>query len=76
MHNLNDFGSACGELIGSDSTLDEQLDLNIHKEILWCSADAPDIEVNRREADLIRHHRLNSLEIGYNKWPPSKDGTA
>ena len=76
MHNLNDFGSACGELIGSDFTLVEQLDLNIHKEILWCSADTPDTEVNRREADLIRHHGSNNPEIGYNKWRLFKDGAA
>ena len=69
VHNINYFGSACGESIGADFTLDEQLDFTIRKEILWHSFDATDQEVNQREVDFIRKLQSNDPAIGYNKWP-------
>jgi hypothetical protein len=76
VHNVNYFGSASGELIGADFTLQEQLDFTIRKEILWHSVDATDQEVNRREVEFIRQHGSNNPAIGYNKWPPFRDGVA
>jgi hypothetical protein len=76
VYNVNYFGSACGETIGADFTLDEQLDFTIRREILWHSMDATDQEVNRRELELIRQFGSNNPAIGYNKWPQFKDGAA
>ena len=76
VYNVNYFGSACGEAIGADFTLDEQLDFTIRREILWHSMDATDQEVNRREVELIRQFGSNNPAIGYNKWPPFKEGAA
>jgi hypothetical protein len=74
VHNINYFGSACGELIGTDFTLEEQLDFTIRKEILWYSFDATDQEVNQREVEFIRKFHSNNPAVGYNKWPRFKSG--
>ena len=76
VHNINYFGSACGELIGADFVLEQQLDFTIRKEIIWHSFDAPDQDVNRREVELIRQFQSNNPAIGYNRWPRFVGGAA
>lgn len=41
----------------------------IRKNILWESRFASVSEVRRREAVLIREHRSNDPDTGYNRWP-------
>ena len=76
VHNINYFGSACGESIGFDFTLEQQMDFTIRKEILWHSFDATDQEVNRREVEFINQFQSNNPAIGYNKWPRFKESAA
>jgi hypothetical protein len=66
---INYFGSASSALIARDFSLDERRDFTIRKEILWESDSASDVEVNRKEVELIRELRANDSAIGYNQWP-------
>jgi len=66
---INYFGSADSELIAEDFTREERRDFTIRKEILWESEDATDREVHEKEMKLIKKHRANHPEIGYNQWP-------
>lgn len=65
----NYFGSASSELIGADHTPEQLRDFTIRREYLWESDTATDREVNEKEVELIRFHRSNDPEIGYNRWP-------
>ena len=72
VHNINYFGSANGELIGQDFTLEQQMDFVVRKEILWHSVNATDQDVNLREVEFIRKLSSNDPSIGYNRWPRFK----
>lgn len=69
---INYFGSARDALIARDFTRDQRRDFTIRKEILWESQDASDKEVSLHEVELIRGHRANDPEVGYNQWPAFK----
>ena len=66
---INYFGSANSDLIAKDFTREQRSDFTIRKEILWESASATDLEVNKREVELIRVLNSNDPAIGYNQWP-------
>lgn len=70
---INYFGSASNELIAEDFTREERRDFTIRKEILWESDSATDREVHEKEKELIRKHRANRPEVGYNQWPKPED---
>ena len=65
----NYFGSAKSALVAADFTPEELRDFTIRREVLWESATASDQEVNAKEVELIRLHRSNDPEVGYNRWP-------
>lgn len=65
----NYFGSASSKLIAKDFTWAELRDFTIRKQILWESAIASDSELRQAEVALIRKHRSNEPNIGYNRWP-------
>ena len=44
----------------------------VRREILWESEDAPQAEVDAREAEFIHALRANDPSVGYNKWPRLK----
>jgi hypothetical protein len=66
---INYFGSASSELIARDFSRDDRRVFTVTREILWESETASDSEVNAKEVELIRKHRSNDPEIGYNQWP-------
>jgi hypothetical protein len=66
---INYFGSADSRLIAGDFSREQRSDFTIRRQILWESDTAPDSEVNQMEIELIRKHRSNEPEIGYNRWP-------
>ena len=65
----NYFGSASSELIGCDFTPEELRDFTIRREVLWWSEIATDGEVRAKELELIRMHRSNDPQVGYNRLP-------
>ncbi|MCD4799260.1 MAG: GIY-YIG nuclease family protein [Methanosarcinales archaeon] len=70
---INYFGSASSELIEKDFTHEQRRDFTIRKVIIWESGTATDQEVNKKEVELIRLHRSNEPEIGYNQLPKFHD---
>ena len=66
---LTYFGSVDSQFVEADFSEAQKKDFSIRKEILWESNDATDKEVNVREVELIRAHRSNHPDVGYNKWP-------
>ena len=70
---INYFGSASSELIEQDFTHEQRRDFTIRKVIIWESETATDQEVNKKEVELIRLHRSNEPEIGYNQLPKFHD---
>ena len=44
-------------------------DHTIRKQILWESETATEAELSAKEVEMIRFHRANDPEIGYNRWP-------
>ena len=69
---INYFGSASSALIALDFDSDQRRDFTIRKEILWESDTASAEEASRKEVELIRQHRSNDPEVGYNQWPPPR----
>ena len=63
------FGSVPSERVAADFTPEELRDFTIRREVLWWSETATDSEVNAKEVELIRLHRSNDPEVGYNRWP-------
>lgn len=51
---------------------EQRRDYTVRKEILWESEIASEAELAAKEVEMIRLHRSNDPEIGYNKWPPFK----
>lgn len=66
---LTYFGSPRAELVAADFTPQERRDFTARKEILWQSETATDAEVRAKEIELIRLHRSNDPEVGYNRSP-------
>ena len=69
------FGSPDMDLVNADfATLPKelQLDYTIRKQILWESDTATDEELSAKEVEMIRQHKANDPEIGYNRWPKFK----
>jgi hypothetical protein len=63
------------ELINSDFEKlpkEQRLDYMIRKQILWESETATEAELSAKEVEMIRQHRSNNPEIGYNQWPKFK----
>ena len=71
---INYFGSADSSLIERDFTNEQRRDFTIRKEVLWESDSATDGEVAMKEVELIRAMRANDPSIGYNRWPPFREG--
>jgi hypothetical protein len=44
-------------------------DYTLRKEILWESCSATEAELSAKEVEMIRLHRSNDPEVGYNRWP-------
>lgn len=63
------FGSPDSSVIAADFLLEDLADFTIRREILWSSDEAEDSEVNKVEVQMIREHRSNDPDIGYNRWP-------
>jgi len=63
------FGSANSKSLKKDFTPEELRDFTARKQILWESDTADRNEINQKEAELIRLHRSNDPDIGYNRWP-------
>ncbi len=63
------FGSASSDIIAADHTPEQLRDFTILRQYLWELDTATDREVNAKEVELIRLHRSNDPEIGYNRWP-------
>ena len=68
-------GSPDPEVVNADfATLPEEQrrDYMIRKQILWESETATDEEASAKEVEMIRKHRANDPEVGYNRWPKFK----
>ena len=68
-------GSPDRDIINADfATLPDELrrDYTIRKQILWESDGATEGELAAKEIEMIREHRSNDPEIGYNRWPKFK----
>jgi hypothetical protein len=70
---INYFGSADSARIAQDFTRDQRREFIVRREILWESDTASDAQVNAKEVELIRTHRANNPEVGYNQWPKFKE---
>jgi len=46
-----------------------RLDYTLRKQILWESETATEQELSAKEIEMIREHRSNDPEIGYNRSP-------
>lgn len=67
------FGSPDIETVNADflSLSDGQRkDYTVRKQILWESDIASEEELSAMEIMMIREHRSNDPEIGYNRFPP------
>lgn len=72
-------GSPDPEIINADFahlSEEQRRDYTIRKEILWESETASEGELSAKEVELIREHRANDPNIGYNRWPKFKGGSA
>jgi len=71
------FGSPDIETVNADflSLSDEQRsDYTVRKQILWESDAATEEELSVMEIKMIREHRSNDPKIGYNRFPPFRNG--
>ena len=68
---INYFGSANSLLIAEDFTREQRQSFTVTREILWESETATTAEVTAVEIAMIRQHRSNDPNIGYNRWPPT-----
>jgi hypothetical protein len=66
---LTYFGSVDSKYVSKDFSEEEKKCFIIKKEILWESANADDLEVNKIEVQYIRNLNSNNPSIGYNQWP-------
>lgn len=69
------FGSPDMALLNADFEKlpkEQRLDYTIRKQILWESETATEAELSIKEVEMIREHRSNDPEIGYNRWPRFK----
>lgn len=65
-------GSPGPDLVNADfATLpaEVQRDYTIRKQILWESEEATEAELSAKEVEMIRAHRSNHPDVGYNRWP-------
>ncbi|MGR5179032.1 hypothetical protein [Vibrio mediterranei] len=69
-NSINYWGSAKSELIAQDFSFEERINMTIHREIIFFSDSAD--EINKKEAELIRQYGANNPDIGYNRWPKYK----
>ena len=69
-NSINYWGSAKSDVIAEDFSYEERMNMTIHREIIFFSDSAAD--VNKKEAELIRQYDSNNPDIGYNRWPKYK----
>lgn len=69
-NSINYWGSTKSNLIAKNFSVEERVNMTIHREII-CFFDNAD-EVNEKEAELIRQYDSNNPDIGYNRWPKFK----
>ena len=68
-NDTNYFGSVNSRLIAADFTREQRLVFTVTREILWESTSATHADVTAVEIAMIRQHRSNDPDIGYNRWP-------
>ena len=68
-NSINYFGSADDALIAKDFTDEQRQSFTVTRDILWASETASRSEVTQKEIELIRLHRSNDPDIGYNQRP-------
>ena len=69
-NSINYFGSASSVLIARDFTWEERQSFTITRDILWESETATRSEVTQKEIEMIRLHKSNHPDKGYNLTPP------
>lgn len=68
---LTYFGSVNSELVAKDFSEQQMRDFSVRKQIIFESESTE--EINKIEAHLIVEHGANNPDLGYNKWPKSKN---
>ena len=69
------FGSPEIDIVNADfEKLPDEIkkDYKVRKQILWESENCDESELSAKEVELIRRHRSNDPEVGYNRWPKLK----
>ena len=69
------FGSPDIDIVNADfEKLRDEIkkDYKVRKQILWESENCDESELSAKEVELIRRHRSNDPEVGYNRWPKLK----
>ncbi|WP_301081098.1 GIY-YIG nuclease family protein [Rhodoferax sp.] len=69
-NSINYFGGASSELIAKDFTWEQRQSFTVTRNILWESETATRSEVTQKEFEMIRRHKSNNPEVGYNLMPP------
>lgn len=72
-NSINYFGSADSKLIERDFTEEQRKKFTVTREIIWESKTASKSELLKKEMELIRLHKSNNLNIGYNQNPRWKE---
>jgi hypothetical protein len=67
------FGSPNSKLLEADFTEEQRKDFTIRRQVIWQSSEANDVEVNRKEVELILKYQSNNPKIGYNRSPKFKE---
>ncbi len=62
--NITYFGSLDNEIIEKDFAREEKRDFTVRKETIWESDSATDVEVNKKEVELIKLNKSNDPAIG------------
>jgi len=71
------FGSPDIETVNADFlslSVEQRSDYTVRKQILWESDVATEEELSVMEIKMIREHRSNDPKIGYNRFPPFRNG--
>jgi hypothetical protein len=71
-NDINYFGSAKTHLIAADFSRKQRKDMTIRKQIIYKDDSFTVTELTRKEFELIRKHKSNDPQIGYNLRPKLK----
>ena len=67
--NLRYFGSPDREYLEKDFSWEQQKDITLRKEILFCSEDISDADLTKKETEFIEKCGSNNPAVGYNLLP-------